>query len=36
MIDWEEIAGAVEADELKEAKLWLLEEGTCGISGKIR
>lgn len=26
MIDWEEIAGAVEADELKEAKLWLFQE----------
>lgn len=26
MIDWEEIAGAVETDELKEAKLWLFQE----------
>ncbi|MDE6639714.1 MAG: hypothetical protein K2K63_04255 [Acetatifactor sp.] len=26
MIDWEEIAGAVGTDELKEAKLWLFQE----------
>lgn len=26
MIDWEDIAGAVETDELKEAKLWLFQE----------